>query len=126
QIIDLSREILCTQWASALMDIVYDFVRASEHGSPPFPIPEMHFVWVALAIESKESTDRRVFMLEERVDRREQGEWRKYINNNSATPLASTMSSPELQNTAEFLVFCQHVQHLKTKGLAYISDFQGT
>ncbi|KAI0366366.1 hypothetical protein BV20DRAFT_952422 [Pilatotrama ljubarskyi] len=127
QIIDLSREILCTQWASVLMRLVYDFIRSSkpQYGQPPFPIPQFRFVRVALAIESKESHDRRVFMIEERIDKHDQGPWCKYINNNSAVPLLPPGAPARLQHATEFLVFCQHVQYMKTKGLAYVSDFQG-
>ncbi|KAH9836558.1 uncharacterized protein C8Q71DRAFT_857789 [Rhodofomes roseus] len=124
QIVELGREILCLQWASALMNIVYEFLAGSAR-QPPFPIPVMRFVRVALAIEDKESIERKVFMVEERIDPREHGVWRKYINNNSPTPLLSTSCTPALQHIADFLVFCQHVQYIKTSGLAFVSDFQG-
>ncbi|OSC97969.1 hypothetical protein PYCCODRAFT_1376221 [Trametes coccinea BRFM310] len=127
QIIDLSREILCTQWASALMDIVYEFITNSSQGSPPFPIPQMRFVHVALALEYRDDadTDRKVFMLEERISPHEHGGWRKYINNDSPAPIRSSISTTDLQHVADFLVFCQHVQFLQTLGRAFVSDFQG-
>ncbi|KAH9856694.1 hypothetical protein C2E23DRAFT_711406, partial [Lenzites betulinus] len=125
QVINLEREILCTQWAAALMDLVYAFIARSQHRGPPFTIPQMRYVLVALAMEKKESPDRRVFMLEERIDSKIDGPWRKYINNGSAMPLSAATATPELRNTSEFLVFCQHVQYQETKGMVFVSDFQG-
>ncbi|KAH9846080.1 hypothetical protein C2E23DRAFT_908040 [Lenzites betulinus] len=88
QVINLEREILCNPMGCCADGL-------------------MRYVLVALAMEKKESPDRRVFMLEERIDSKIDGPWRK------------------LRNTSEFLVFCQHVQYQETKGMVFVSDFQG-
>jgi hypothetical protein len=52
QITKLSAEISCLCWASALMEIVYDFVNkhVKVHGLPSFIILRMHVMKNALAI----------------------------------------------------------------------------
>ncbi|RDX41134.1 hypothetical protein OH76DRAFT_1330785, partial [Lentinus brumalis] len=118
----------CSQWASALMSIVYEFIVHSEHGKPPFAIPTVDFVLPALALEDMSSApptrtpqSRQVIMLEPYLD----GPWRKLINNGSALPLTQAMADNQGRVLCDFLVFCQHVQYLETRGCAYISDFQG-
>ncbi|KAI0712155.1 hypothetical protein C8Q76DRAFT_845178 [Earliella scabrosa] len=127
QIQYLSQEIICLQWADALMKAVYDFIESKSGNGTiklPFSIPSMRFVRAALALEADVSgPNRRVFMLEERIDPADK--WRKYINNNSPIPLPSAMSTSQLQHIAEFLVFCQHYQYLVTDKSAFVSDFQG-
>ncbi|RDX40424.1 hypothetical protein OH76DRAFT_1366283, partial [Lentinus brumalis] len=128
QIVDLTKEIQCSQWAAAFTALVYDFMAHSEYGTPPFPIPKIDFVLPALALEdlslappTRNHESRQVFMLEPYLN----GPWRKLINNASARPLAQAMTDDEGRLLCDFLVFCQHVQYLETKGCAYISDFQG-
>jgi len=122
QITKLSAEINCLHWASALMGIVYNFINKhiTMHGEPPFPIPKMRFVKNALAIAD---TTRDTYMLEELIDEAVQGAFVKYIGNGSVKPFEFTDDAAAYR--AGFLVFCQHVQYLKTKGLAFIGDFQG-
>ncbi|KAI0711281.1 hypothetical protein C8Q76DRAFT_785154 [Earliella scabrosa] len=123
QIQYLSQEIVCLQWADALMRLVYDFV-ALQKDKTKYPIPALHFVRAGLALEADViSSERRVFMIEERI---EQGTWVKYINNNSPTPLAPATATVELQHISDFLVFCQHFQFVHTGGSAFVSDFQGS
>ncbi|KAI0741877.1 hypothetical protein C8Q80DRAFT_1274231 [Daedaleopsis nitida] len=125
QVQSLSQEIVCIQWASALMALVYKFIDKA--GRPPFPVPELRFVRSALALEADVTGPfRRVFMVEERIDTRMEGEWCKYINNNSAIPLPCATTSKERQQVADFLTFCQHVQYMRTKKCVYVSDFQGS
>ena len=52
------------------------------------------------------------------------GEFMKFIHNVSCAPLLEP--DEENYDLAEFLVFTQHVQYVKTKGLAYIADYQGS
>jgi hypothetical protein len=122
QITKLSAEINCLRWASALMGIVYSFVdkHITMHGEPPFLIPEMRFVKNALAIAD---TTHEVYMIEEVIDEAARGTFVKYIGNGSVNPFEFLDDAAAYQ--AEFLVFSQHVQYLKTKGLAFIGDFQG-
>ncbi|KAJ7592286.1 hypothetical protein C8J56DRAFT_723213, partial [Mycena floridula] len=52
-----------------------------------------------------------------------QGEFMKYVLNSRAVPIMCPRDQG--YDIAAFLCFCQHVQYLKTSGLAYISDYQG-
>jgi Alpha-kinase family len=119
QISKLSSEINCLRWASALMEMVYDFIYSyiDMHGAPSFAIPEMRFAESALAIVD---TTHDTFMLEEVID---DGNFVKYIGNGSVKPF--DFLSGDVAYRADFLAFAQHVQYLKTKGLAFIGDFQG-
>lgn len=122
QIVKLTAEINCLRWASALMDLVYDFIDLflMEHDPPSFSIPEMRFVKSALAIAD---ISHDTFLLEEVIDDFSDGNFIKYIGNGSARPL-DCLEGDEIDR-AKFLSFCQHVQYVKTKSLAFVGDFQG-
>jgi hypothetical protein len=122
QITKLSAEINCLRWAAALMGIVYDFINkyTEIHGEPSFSIPEMRFVKSALAVVD---ATHETYMIEEVIDEALDGAFMKYIGNGSVKPLDFLSSSAAYR--AEFLSFSQHVQYMKTKGLAFIGDFQG-
>ena len=123
QIVKLSAEINCLRWASALMGMVYDFVdkHIQMHGQPSsFTILRMRFVKNALAIVNTTHT---TYMVEEVIDEAVHGTFVKYIGNGSVKPYKFLDGPAAYQ--AEFLAFSQHVQYLKTKGLAFIGDFQG-
>jgi hypothetical protein len=62
-------------------------------------------------------------MVEEVIDEETDGIFVKYIRNGSVKPF-DFLNGPAAYR-AKFLAFAQHVQHLKTMGLAFISDFQG-
>ena len=111
----------CLCWASALMGIVYNFVykHIQTHGQPSFMIPRMCFVKNALAIDD---TTHNMYMVEEVIDEAVHGTFVKYIGNGSEK-LYEFLNGPTAY-WAE-LAFSQHVQYLKTKGLAFIGDFQG-
>ncbi|CAK5278830.1 unnamed protein product [Mycena citricolor] len=51
------------------------------------------------------------------------GKFIKFINNNSALPVASL--DPELHPITVFLCFTQHVQYEHTGKLVFLSDLQG-
>jgi hypothetical protein len=123
QVAKLSLEMNCLRWASALMGLVYDFIaEQTRHlGNPPFEIPKMHFVNAALAVAETSSHD--TYMIEEVIDEVTDGEFVKYIGNSSAVPF--THFRLDVAQRADFLAFCQHVQYSKTKGLAFVGDFQG-
>jgi hypothetical protein len=127
QLTKITAELNCLRWASALMGIVYDFIDEHKptNGFPPsesFPIPKMVFVNSALAISE---TDQEVFLLEEIINESDavEGPFTKYIGNGSVKPYDFLKN--EERYLGEFLSFCQHVQFLKTKGLAFVGDFQG-
>lgn len=122
QLMKLTTEINCLRWASALMGIVYRFIddHKTTNGLAPFSIPEMVFVKSALAITE---TDQEVFLLEEVINDAVHGPFTKYIGNGSVKPF-NFLQGDDLHR-GKFLSFCQHVQFLKTKGLAFVGDFQG-
>jgi len=101
------------------MGDVYRFIDAKCKvlGCPPFPIPHVEFVPVALAV-ANDTND--VYLIEDPIE----GEFVKYINNGSAQP-CSFPYDPSSEHIAEFLTFAQHVQFWRTGENAFVSDFQG-
>jgi Alpha-kinase family len=122
QVVKLSSEINCLRWASALMELVYDFISeaAAECGTPSFEIPAMRFVKSALAVAENDNHD--TYMIEEVIDEAD-GKFVKYIGNSSA--VVNEFQDKSLRETAEFLAFCQHVQYSRTQEMAFIGDYQG-
>ena len=122
QVMKLSQELNCIRWASGLMHLVYDFIDKHIQSEPaPFKIPKMRFVFTALVVIDNETHD--TYMIEEMIDDASEGDFVKYIGNNSAKPVC--FLDQGMVTRAEFLAFCQHVQYVKTKQLAFIGDFQG-
>jgi hypothetical protein len=123
QVVKLSSEINCLRWASALMELVYDFISEATAlcGTPPFEIPRMRFVKSALAVAENDNHD--TYMVEEVIDVSVDGKFVKYIGNSSAA--INEFQDESLQDKAEFLAFCQHVQYSQTQELAFIRDYQG-
>ena len=127
QVTKLTGEINCLRWASALMGLVYDHIDdyTRLHGPVSLTIPSMHFVKSALAI-AEDTHD--TFLLEEVIndDTSMDGAFKfvKYIGNGSAQPYG--FHEEDAIHRANFLSFAQHLQYLKTDGLAFVSDFQGT
>ena len=78
------------------------------------------FIKNALAIVD---TTHNTYMVKEVIDEAVHGALVKYIGNGSVKPY-EFLDGPAVY-WAEFLAFSQHVQYLKTKGLAFIGDFQG-
>ncbi|CAK5276740.1 unnamed protein product [Mycena citricolor] len=113
------------------MGWIHNFI--GKYGAPPddLPIFDIRFVEAGIAMvheaaaagsSSKTmSSLRRTYLLEELIGT---GKFVKYINNNSATPVASL--SPDRRSLAEFLCFTQHVQYEQTDGLVFLSDLQGS
>ncbi|KAG6374561.1 hypothetical protein JVT61DRAFT_3910 [Boletus reticuloceps] len=123
----LFREANILYWAKSLLDLTYMFVNAAIKSSaipPPFNVPQLRFVDAGLALihssASKSVTD--VYLVEEKI-LCGPNKFIKFIHNHDFDP--SIESDEDGYNIAEFLVFTQHVQYLKTKGLAFISDYQG-
>jgi len=125
QLKELTTEINCLRWGSALMELVYDFVDEyiQKHGQPPIPIPRMSFVKNALAVTLASEKTQEVFLLEETIKDVGEDGFVKYIGNGSVVPF--DFLDEEAAQKAEFLAFAQHVQYIETKGLAFIGDFQG-
>jgi len=123
QVVKLSSEINCLRWASALMELVYDFISEATaiYGTPPFKIPTMHFVKSALAVAENDTHD--TYMIEEVIDVSVDGKFVKYIGNSSA--IINDFEDKDLQDRAKFLAFCQHIQYNKTQEMAFIGDYQG-
>ena len=121
QVVKLSSEINCLRWASALMELVYDFISETHLVTAPFEIPAMRYVKSALAVA--ENDDHDTYMVEEVIDEAVDGKFVKYIGNSSAIP--NEFEDESTADRAAFLAFCQHVQYIKTQDMAFIGDFQG-
>ena len=96
---NLTMEVSCLVWAQALLNIVYDFIKEesdSDLGGAgpsklpilPFHIPQFRFVKAAIAIEQSSSTSvkKSSFLLEEVIDSKVEGPFRKFLNNVSPEP----------------------------------------
>ncbi|KAG2366680.1 hypothetical protein BDR07DRAFT_1273968 [Suillus spraguei] len=91
-------------------------------GTPPFNIPNICFVHVALAsIDDAGVT--RTYLVEEFIDEATEGKFTKYISNDSPSPLPNL--NTKSSEISRYLSFAQHVQYIKTKKLTYVADFQG-
>ncbi|KAF6760780.1 MHCK/EF2 kinase, partial [Ephemerocybe angulata] len=113
-------------WCSTIMRCAYQFISAKveEKGEPPFEIPNLRFLSMA-KLQKGESISPMItlgYMLEEMIH----GDFVKYIHNGHPVPCTEPPLSDEEYKIAEFLCFTQHVQYLQTKGLAFISDYQGS
>ncbi|KAG9311681.1 hypothetical protein JVU11DRAFT_7918 [Chiua virens] len=135
----LFREANVLYWAKALLSMTYTFVDcalAASDRPPIFDIPRLRFVEAGLAlgyantsggggprsVSCKAGSVSTAYLVEELIPDAEL--FVKFIHNGSCLPLIEP-GEPEY-NVAEFLAFTQHVQYVKTGGLAYISDYQGS
>lgn len=133
QLCYLILELKCLIWGSALLKLVYAFIDKFLEGeqlhidSLPVKVPVMRFVSAGIAVEQLSagsgSGANRVFLVEESIGGGTEGKFRKYMSNVLTQSFA--FQDEEDQNTADFLKFSQHVQYWKTKGLAFVSDYQG-
>ncbi|KAF7326236.1 Kinase-like protein [Mycena kentingensis (nom. inval.)] len=118
----LYTELNVMRWANALMLTVYTFVenvleekQAEDPGwKPRATIPKCSFVECGLAVEQGTRETSGVYLVEERIG----GRFKKFMNNDSAVPFSSDTFS-------QFLAFSQHVQYIKSEGMAYVNDYQG-
>jgi hypothetical protein len=115
----------CATWGAALMQLMYDFMatRVAIYGVPKFPVPQMRYVHVALAVANNVTHD--TYLLEEVIDEACDGMFLKYINNDHNAPIERP-DHPERTEIGEFLAFAQHVQYMKTQKMAFVSDIQGS
>ncbi|KAG2114132.1 hypothetical protein DEU56DRAFT_919630 [Suillus clintonianus] len=133
----LFREANVLYWASSLLQLTYDFIdcRLASYCPPPFPIPRVRFVEAGLALAfvqgpavaskpgSKTCPIRVGYLLEELISGGDDA-FIKFIHNTDANPLLEELDYG--YDLAVFFSFTQHVQYVKTGGLAFISDYQGS
>ncbi|KAG2151180.1 uncharacterized protein EDB93DRAFT_1083449 [Suillus bovinus] len=122
----LFREANVLYWAKALLGLIYNIIdRAVAVASEPVPfnIPHVRFVEAdSSKPASKVASVRACFLLEEVING-EDNDFMKYIHNMDPNLLLDPDKSG--YDFALFLAFMQHVQHVKTGGLVFISNYQG-
>lgn len=108
-------------WSISILNHSLSYVQLIAAQNPcPLPIYNLRFSPMALvSVDSKGSKKTTTYLVEDRIP----GLWQKYIGNANAVPIIA--SDEEGYKRAEFMSFLQHVQFEKTRGLAYISDWQG-
>ncbi|KAI6098337.1 hypothetical protein EDD16DRAFT_1663647 [Pisolithus croceorrhizus] len=133
----LFREANVLYWAKSLLKMTYEFIdHAIRHATDLSmldwitDIPRLRFVEAGLALvyastskgasTSSTGSVSGAYLLEEKID----AKFTKFIHNVQY----SSCLKPDNEgfHIAQFLVFTQHVQYIKTDGLAYISDYQGS
>ncbi|KAG2112686.1 uncharacterized protein F5147DRAFT_771228 [Suillus discolor] len=113
----LFREANVLYWSKSLLKLTYDFIDhsiASSPEPPPFAVPRPG---------AKTGSTQAVFLLEELIEGGDDM-FVKFIHNMDANPLLDELDYG--YDMAEFFVFTQHVQYVKTGKLAFISDYQGS
>ncbi|KAI6145415.1 hypothetical protein BKA82DRAFT_129352, partial [Pisolithus tinctorius] len=130
----LFQEVNVLYWAKSLLKLTYDFINSAVTSSvdcPPFYIPHVCFVKAGLALSytghpqsnSKGPSTCAIFLVEELIPGRSEN-FTKFIHNSSAVSLLDLGESG--YDLTVFFSFMQHVQYVKTGGLALILDFHGT
>lgn len=126
----LISELKARIWAQALFRLVYNYIDSVNKTNKVrdfIEVPKMRFVDAALAIEVVEQGSSknppRIFLLEEMISEATEGVFRKYMNNLPSNYFH--FDNEEDYTRADFLRFSQHLQYWKTKGSAYVSDYQG-
>ncbi|KIK19735.1 hypothetical protein PISMIDRAFT_107036, partial [Pisolithus microcarpus 441] len=123
-------------WAKALLTMTYDFIDSailSTDSLPPFKIPRLRFVEARLALAHSQFTKGLVkpkfggtvcgiYLLEEKIEGGSTA-FTKYIHNMNCKP--SLSADKDGYDIAKFLAFTQHVQYSKSRGLVFVSDYQG-
>ena len=124
QLKQLMDEINCLVWGQSLVSMTFQFVddRISVLGEPPLKIPKMSFVQAGLA---KEEGDGQVYLIEQLIDEKTEGLFRKYIHNAVAKPVIWGTHDDKDVVRADFLAFSQHLQYWKSSKLVFVSDYQG-
>ncbi|KAG1874468.1 hypothetical protein F4604DRAFT_1680991 [Suillus subluteus] len=114
----LFREANVLYWSKSLLKLTYDFIDRSIASSPEPP----PFTGGSKP-GAKTGSTRAVFLLEELIEGGDDM-FVKFIHNMDANPLLDELDYG--YDIAEFFVFTQHVQYVKTGKLAFISDYQGS
>ncbi len=124
----LSTECNCLIWASILLDLTYQFVNREvmKKGQPSHRIPVLRFARSMIAVVRENSMEK-VFLVEEWLNQGDHSghKFLKYVGNHFPQSCLDPTDPPEAHNVAEFLIFAQHVQWVKTGGRAFTSDYQG-
>jgi Alpha-kinase family len=120
--IDTIQELRNNDWSHAMMMDAYAFIseKRKSKGNPPFEIPAMEFVRIGRLTSQKPV---RVMIIEEYIDPKIEGKFRKYLDNRS--PIPFEFRNPEDTHRGNFLSFVQHVMWERSKGHAFVGDFQG-
>ena len=126
----LITECNCIRWASILLDITYQFIthEIEQRGWPKFPIPDLRYTRLMLAIVQDGSHKEKAYLVEEWIGNdkgKGKPQFRKYINNRLPTSCVPDEAPTSAHDIADFLVFSQHSQWQKTKKGAFVSDYQG-
>ena len=120
-------------WAKALFKLTEDFIAkriARVQDPPPFVIPSVCFVDAAFTFQYPPGPARGLrapvidctYLCEEEIEDAEMS-FIKLTHNSNCVPL---LKPGELgYEVVQFLTFTQHIQYLKMKGSAYVSDYQG-
>ncbi|KAI6112962.1 hypothetical protein F5141DRAFT_1214280 [Pisolithus sp. B1] len=133
----LFREANVLYWAKSLLKMTYEFIdHAIRHTTDLSmldwitDIPRLRFVEAGLTLvyastskgasTSSTGSVSGAYLLEEKID----AKFTKFIHNVQY----SSCLKPDNDgfHIMQFLVFTQHIQYIKTDGLAYISDYQGS
>jgi hypothetical protein len=129
QMLHLGMELKCLCWGQALISLVFAYVTSVQAHKPAgwksqLNIPNVCFVRAGLAIEQGQfdPSKGKVYMVEEKIG----GKFKKYIHNGNATIPKGILRSEAILSLAQFLSFSQHIQYIKTKKAAFISDYQGS
>ncbi|KAG2357177.1 hypothetical protein BDR07DRAFT_1298453 [Suillus spraguei] len=126
EILKLFKEANILYWSNSLLELTYAFIDRSIVSSaepPPFNIPHICFVDAGLALSySQHGSSCGGYLVEEFIEGGPD-EFVKFIHNMDSNPLLDYDNYH--YELALFFAFTQHVQYIKTSGLAFISDYQG-
>ncbi|KAG1770854.1 hypothetical protein EV702DRAFT_1202184 [Suillus placidus] len=138
EIAKLFKEANVLHWSHSLLQLTYAFIDrciASSDDPPPFNIPRVRFVDAGLAFSysqrdskptragSKTGSTCAGYLVEELIEGGSDT-FLKFIHNMDSNPLLD--EDDYRYKVALFFAFTQHVQYVKTGGLAFISDYQGS
>ncbi|KAG1760646.1 hypothetical protein EDD22DRAFT_848322 [Suillus occidentalis] len=138
EIAKLFKEANVLYWSRSLLQLTYAFIDrciAASDEPPPFNIPRVRFIDAGLAFSysqrdskptragSKTGSTCAGYLVEELIEGGSDA-FLKFIHNMDANPLLD--EDDYRYKVASFFAFTQHVQYVKTGGLAFISDYQGS
>ncbi|KIO08033.1 hypothetical protein M404DRAFT_135048 [Pisolithus tinctorius Marx 270] len=131
-------EVNVLYWAKSLLQMTYEYINlairdAADISIPVWiaNIPHLHFVEAGLALiysttskgpSTSTGSVVAAYLLEEKIECGD-SKFTKFIHNVQYSSLLEP--DHDAFHIAEFLVFTQHIQYMKTDSLAYISDYQG-
>ncbi|KAG2113268.1 hypothetical protein BD769DRAFT_1364205, partial [Suillus cothurnatus] len=138
KIVKLVKEANVLYWSRSLLQLTYAFIDgciASSDEPLPFIIPHVRFVDAGMAISysqwdpkptragSKTGSTCVGYLVEELIEGSPDA-FLKFIHNMDSNPLLD--QDDYHYEVVLFFAFTQHVQYVKTGGLAFISDYQGS